>query len=403
MDEDEFESLPSISEDPEWMGSLNQAGLWPIGEPLPELGDEAPAQSEPEAMAVDEREGERSIRLFGFPSILPTDVRGRIPLGPSPRAAGRIRGKAFFLTYSQSAIPRDVITQWFARQIRMKRVIVGQEHHQDGNLHWHVLIEYEVEKDMRAGTYFNINGEHPNILIWQRTNPTRQSYENWFKFHWDYCKKEDQTPFIVGEEPTSDRKRKRDELFTDAIKIARTASVNHAMKFLEQNAPYDFLTKYDQIGRALVKVRNVSTQLQFPARPLSAFPLAPEIVGDWHCLYINGKTGLGKTQWARALLPEATVVSHRNQLADCDFSKGVIFDDFEVSHWPPTAVIHLLDWDEARGLDVKHGHVVIPAHTKKIFTTNCDFDRWVSKDSTDAQVEACKRRVHVVNIHVRTF
>jgi len=37
-----------------------------------------------------------------------------------------------------------------------------------------------------------------------------------------------------------------------------------------------------------------------------------------------------------------------------------------VSHWPPTAVIHLLDWDEPRGLDVKHGHVVIPPHTRKI-------------------------------------
>lgn len=318
-------------------------------------------------------------------------------------ANGRIQGKAFFITYSQTAIPRGRITEWFAAQPRMKRLVVGQEHHQDGNLHWHVLIEYETTKDVRAATYYNIDGEHPNVLIWMRSNPANQTFEQWFMHHWNYCKKEDPSPYIVGEEPKDNRKRKRDEKFTEAIKLARTQSVDAGMKFLEDNAPYDLVTKFEQIQRALMKMRNAAVANQFPARALSDFPLAPEIVGDWQSLYINGKTGLGKTQWARALLPGATVVSHRDQLRDCDFSKGVIFDDFEVSHWPPTAVIHLLDWDEPRGLDVKHGHVIIPAHTKKIFTNNGDFDRWVSKDSTDSQLEACKRRVHVVNIHVRMY
>lgn len=321
-----------------------------------------------------------------------------------PRLAvgtGRFRCQAtgMFLTYSQSALSRGTITEWFTRQLRVKRFIVGLEHHQDGNTHWHVLIEYDHKKDIRNERFFDIEGEHPNILTWDRA----VTYEQWFYNHWNYCKKEDPTPFIVGEEPKENRKRKRDEKFTEAVKLARTESVNSGMLFLEKNAPYDLVTKYDAIFRALTKFRNEMSHAQSPARALSEFPLAPDIVGDWHCLYINGKTDLGKTQWARALLPGATIVSHRDQLRDCDFSKGVIFDDFEVSHWPPTAVIHLLDWDEPRGLDVKHGHVIIPAHTKKIFTTNCDFDRWVSKDATDSQVEACKRRVHVVNIHRRMY
>ena len=111
----------------------------------------------------------------------------------------------------------------------------------------------------------------------------------------------------------------------------------------------------------------------------------------------------GKTAWARSLLPEATVVRHRDQLRDCDFSKGIIFDDFDVSHWPPTAVIHLLDWDEASGIDVKHGHVVIPPHTRKIFTHNREFEWWLSKDATSEQVAACRRRLHVINIHVSLY
>lgn len=323
---------------------------------------------------------------------------------PTSRGTGRLRGKAFFLTYSQSRLPRDEITGWFSRQHRMKRLVIGQEHHQDGNLHWHVLIEYESEKDIRNPQYFDLSHwegenavrEHPNVLIWTRTGD--QTYDQWFKNHWEYCKKEDPTPYIVGEEPRDNRKRKRDEVFTEAMKITRERDVHSGMEFLEKNAPYDLVTKYEQIHRALVKIRNISMCMQTQARAVGEFPNAPTIVDNWRCLFINGPTGMGKTQWARSLLPLATVVSHRDQLKDVDFANGVIFDDFEVSHWPPTAVIHLLDWDEPRGLDVKHGHVIIPSHTKKIFTYNGELYRWLSKDATMEQQAACERRVHVVNI-----
>jgi len=315
------------------------------------------------------------------------------------RSTGRVRGKGFFLTYSQSALARDTITGWFSRQMRVKRLIVGLEHHQDGNTHWHVTIEYDHKKDVRNERFFDIEGEHPNIKVWDRA----VTYEQWLYNHWKYCKKEDPTPYIVGEEPMSNRKRKRDEVFTEAFRLAREQGVITSMEYLEKNAPYDVCTKYEQIHRALVKIRNISTTCQNPARPETEFVHAPELIDNWQTLFVNGDTGLGKTQWARSLLPLATVVSHRDQLRDVDFSKGVIFDDFEVAHWPPCAVIHLLDWDEPRGLDVKHGHVIIPAHTRKIFTYNGSLYRWLSKDATMEQQAACERRVHVVNITSKLF
>ena len=332
---------------------------------------------------------------------------GELPrLGANARGGGtrpnRLRATGFFLTYSQSELPRDDICRRFRSESRMKRVIVGQEHHQDGGQHWHVLVEYEAQKEVRTA-YFDISGEHPNIKVWIRAEGS--TYEQWFLNHWKYCKKEDPTPYIVGEEPKArdSRKRKRNEAFSEAMDMARNESVHAAMQFLEQNCPYDLVTKYDQIHRTLVAVRNSHHGTQDPARSVEDFPLAPTIPETWHCLYINGPTGTGKTAWARSLLPEAVVVRHRDQLRDCDFSKGVIFDDFDVGHWPPTAVIHLLDWEEPSGIDIKHSHVVIPAKTQKIFTHNCAFDRWVSKDATEEQVAACRRRVNVVNIHVKLY
>jgi len=338
------------------------------------------------------------------PRLSPVEELPEFPPRLAPRSVtNRLRATGFFLTYSQSSLSRDALARFFAAQQRLKRAIIGQEHHQDGNIHWHVLVEYEAQKEIRNQRYFDLGGEHPNIKVWVRAEGS--TYEQWLYNHWKYCRKEDPTPFILGEEPSlkESRKRKRDEVFGEAMDMARTVSVKAAMDFLEVNCPHELCTKYDQIFRTLVAVRNSYCKVVTPARSVSEFPLAPEIVDNWHCLYINGPTGTGKTAWARALLPEATLVRHRDQLRDCDFSKGVIFDDFDVGHWPPTAVIHLLDWDEPSGIDVKHAHVVIPAKTRKIFTHNGEFDRWVSKDATSEQVAACRRRVHVVNIHVKLY
>lgn len=344
----------------------------------PELGVEAPA-----------------------PLELPTPRRlARIDGSGNPERNNRFRvnATAVFLTYSQSKIPRSRLVQHWQRQPRLKRVIIGQEHHQDGNLHWHILVEWDHKIDCRSANHFDMDGEHPNIKTWDRAT----TYEQWIYNHWKYCKKEDPTPWSVGEPPTVNRKRKRDEVALEAFKVCQEMGVNEAMSFLQVNSPYEYLIRSDQMFRTLMRHRNQLTE-RAPARELSAFKHAPLIIDNWRCLYINGATGLGKTAWARSLLPDATVVRHRDQLRDCDFSKGVIFDDFDVAHWPPTAVIHLLDWDEASGIDVKHGHVVIPAHTRKIFTHNCSIERWLSKDATDEQIAACKRRIHVVNIHVSIF
>lgn len=136
---------------------------------------------------------------------------------------------------------------------------------------------------------------------------------------------------------------------------------------------------------------------------MSDFTLPFILPEGWHVLFLWGKSGAGKTQLARALLPEATVVRHRNQLQDCDFSKGVIFDDFDVSHWPPTAVIHLLDWDECSGIDVKYGHAIVPPHTRKIFTFNSEPLKWIPATATPEQCTAIFRRMFIQQINGSLF
>lgn len=140
-----------------------------------------------------------------------------------------------------------------------------------------------------------------------------------------------------------------------------------------------------------------------PERALESFRNLPDIPEDWHVLYLWGASGVGKTQLARALLPGATVVRHRNQLVSADLSVGVIFDDFGVSHWPTTSVIHLLDWDEASGIDVKHGMVEIPRHTRKVFTYNDSPEMWMPALCSPEQRTAVRRRMFVIELNQRLF
>jgi len=364
----------------------SQAPLWGFNDPF-----DWDAEMVPELVPLALSAPPRPSPVEELPDFPP-----RLP-GPSGRF--RVQATAVFLTYSQSTLERRRITEWFAGQQRIKRCIIGMEHHEDGNLHWHVTIEYESKRDIRNERFFDIDGEHPNIKTWDR----KTTYEQWLYNHWKYCKKEDPTPFILGEEPMDNRKRKREETFLEAMELARKESVRASMNFLEDRCPYDVCTKYAQIEGAMQAIRRGFNRVEVPAMALCDFVNLPKIPDDWHTLYVHGRTGLGKTEWACALLPEATVVRHSDQLRSCDFSKGIIFDDFSVAHWPPTAAIHLLDWNKSSGINVKHSHVEIPPFTRKIVTFNLEFDQWLPEKTPYDQMEAVKRRVTIVEVTQKLF
>lgn len=88
-------------------------------------------------------------------------------------------------------------------------------------------------------------------------------------------------------------------------------------------------------------------------------------------LILWGDAGIGKTEYAKYLLPNALFVSHMDDLrlysAEYD---GIIFDDMCFLHMPRTAQIHLVDIDNIRSIHIRYRTAVLPAHTKRIFLTN---------------------------------
>lgn len=115
-----------------------------------------------------------------------------------------------------------------------------------------------------------------------------------------------------------------------------------------------------------------------------------------HALWLSGPTGTGKTELAKAHFQDPLLIRHVGQLKSIAGHDGLVFDDFNPSHWPRECVIHLTDLSCPSGINVKFSHVVIPAGMPRIFTSNT----WIwPHDSTGA----IERRVFAVQCPDRMY
>lgn len=136
-----------------------------------------------------------------------------------------------------------------------------------------------------------------------------------------------------------------------------------------------------------------------PSFEISTFPQTwSSLTLDWtKTLIFWGDSGIGKTEFACALLPGALMVSHMDDLKhfDPEYHSGIIFDDVDIKHFPRTAQIHLTDQTQDRSIHIRYACAMIPKNTKKIFTTN-EFNGHCC-DLTDKAIE---RRTKVYHLRI---
>lgn len=137
------------------------------------------------------------------------------------------------------------------------------------------------------------------------------------------------------------------------------------------------------------------------------FPWTSQHTLDWtKTIILWGESGIGKTQWALSQFKKPLFVRDIDGLGMLDRSHdGIIFDDFDLmgsedgkGRWPRHKQIHLLDQDNTSDIRIRYKIASIPAHTKKIFTTNVNGGAIV--DLTDPAIE---RRVQVLELLKFTF
>lgn len=155
---------------------------------------------------------------------------------------------------------------------------------------------------------------------------------------------------------------------TDLDQVVSAIKAGTPLDEIWTNHTIEMIKYYKGIEMAIKRLR---PNHETPQHALDDFKWEP--ITDWTTSHVFwGNTGIGKTQFALAILPRALFVTHIDQLVaySPDSYDGIIFDDMAFTHYPREPQIHLCDIDQDRAINVKHSIAIIPRGTKKIFTTN---------------------------------
>jgi len=288
-------------------------------------------------------------------------------------------------------------------------LLVAKEKHSDllGH-HFHAMMVTNPRLRISVGRnnpFFLRNGTIKTRSLMIKPTRPGQSQKQACLAVQSYCKQEGD--FV--EEGTLDPSK--DVVWEEAMALCLQDSVLSALALLRDRQPRMFILHADSMERSLKRARRMQAPPPPPCRDLASFRHAPTINPNWQVLILAGKTGLGKTQWAKALLPGAPVVRHLDVLAEVDASKGLILDDVGVGHLPFTALLNLLDYEEEGQVHVRYTVASIPPRTRRIFTTNhSTFTDWIyyGRDENKSpvspeQFEALGRRIVLLPLLSKLF
>lgn len=137
----------------------------------------------------------------------------------------RWSARKFGLTYSQSGdLTTDHTLAVLSTKGTLLRYAIGQEHHQDGNMHIHAYVEWADKLRSRDPAYLDIDGLHPNVVTF-KGGKHAESWEH-------YPCKEDKAALVSLEHkldtstPRDYIKRKRDfQAWTADVRPAKLQRV----------------------------------------------------------------------------------------------------------------------------------------------------------------------------------
>ena len=223
---------------------------------------------------------------------------------------------------------------------------------------------------------------------WEVTEGT--GYENYV-----YCTKEGGRTFETGERPkevTKGTKRKSHGGLAFSAALA-APTVSAGIGIIRAGAPRDYCLHGESIERNLKRAKRTPFTHRFEK---SDFTM--EIKSYEKAVLVYGGSGLGKTHWTTRHFNTPLMVSHIEDLKQFSpENDGIVFDDMSFKHWPIESVVHLLDMEFDRSINVRYGTVTIPAHTPRMFTHNTP-NPFYNEDGDLEQIKAIKRRHEVIHV-----
>lgn len=248
--------------------------------------------------------------------------------------------------------------------------------------HTHVALAALKKIDTRNERFFDFEDVHPNIKVLSTADAVRNA--------WLYHEKDPVALWRSDTSPINGEGFYWGIIHADSLLDA----VKHSG--VQVKTVQDIRALRNDKGREQV-IPEIENEGKWVIEPPSY----------WNTLYVHGKTGVGKTRWALSQFEKPLLVSHMEGLKQFSPMKhdGIVFDDMcfnDHTKFDVGMLINLFDWEIPRTIKVMYGSVEIPAHTKKILTSNLPFKQCMLQMS-EMQFAALKRRVYIFECNVPMF
>lgn len=270
----------------------------------------------------------------------------------------RFVAKKALLTYA-AHLPKEDLATYLKRKFKGDlEVKICHEVGDTGHQHTHVAFITKRKPDFKDARCFDFEGHHPNIRV-----PRDAS-------HWKeivkYLDKQDDD--VYGH---IEVKLEKGDLLEASIAFVKQCSTwREVLQCSDMNMLMCISGKlqfFQQIHTNLANAR-----VEKPKHKLTDFNVDALDITKPTLLW--GVSGAGKTEFALAHFNKPLFISNIDDLNKFQegYHDGLVFDDIDFSHFPPTAIIHLCDINHTRTIKCRYQNAVIPQGTPRIFTSNVE-------------------------------
>ncbi len=189
--------------------------------------------------------------------------------------------------------------------------------------------------------------------------------------------------------------KEKDTTYAEALDAP---TVEEGITLVKSKRPRDYCLYGETIERNLKRHKKAPFRSKYKLGDFNRGPLCLD-----KATLICGETRTGKSHFAASHFNNPLFVRHIDKLSSlCSDHDGIIFDDMSFKHWPPEAIIHLLDEEFDSDINIRYKTAFIPAHTRKIFTHN-DENPFYKSDTSLEQQLAIERRLNRVVVYGKLY
>lgn len=296
----------------------------------------------------------------------------------------RLRGKKFFLTYSQLNIieleqAKDLILEQLIDKLpKINQYIVAEEKHKDGGTHFHVYLEFNQRAEIFGQNYLDLEFDgikyHGNYVTVKKKDECMRYVAKVGNFIAD-----PEIPFLDGELYTN----YKEFLLKLYEKGGRSAAESYVLKNPEliMKGAVGALKNIEALEKLSME-KKIEEIEENSIIPINNFNI-PEGVINWfdsgciETLVINGISGAGKTEMIKSFLNSKGIKFllvrniHGLKNYNPNIHKAVIFDDcFHEKDLSSEEHIALSDTANPSDIRILRESIRLLQNTLRIFTTN---------------------------------